>query len=215
MTDLWPEGQGPVLTIATLLWDANEASQSFSRIYDERWVEKLYRGFARNLTVPFRFVCFTDRPRSFIEPIGQHQIRNAKPGYADCIQPYEIDGPMILVGLDTVVCGDCDGLADYCFDGDRIALPRDPYNPGQACNGVSLVPAGWSRIASEHRGENDMVHVRRYPHQILDDEFPEQVVSFKGQVERHGVGDARIVYFHGEKKPHQLKDHPLIRDHWI
>lgn len=215
MTALWPDGQGdPVLTVATLFWDSNEKSQTFSRIYDESWVEKLYRGFARNLSAPFRFICYTDRPRSFAEPIGQVQIRSQRPGYADCIQPYEIEGPMVLVGLDTVVCGDCDGLADYCFDGEVVALPRDPYNPAQACNGVALIPAGWTRIARDHRGENDMEWVRRFPHRYLDDDFPGQVVSYKGSVEKRGLGDARIVYFHGERKPHQLPDHPLIREHW-
>jgi hypothetical protein len=216
MTNLWPEQQGePVLTVATLFWQANEKGQSFSSMYDEGWVEKLYRGFSRNLTVPFRFVCYTDRPRSFIEPIAQRQIRSARPGYADCIQPYEIEGPMILVGLDTIVCGDCDGLADYCVDADRIALPRDPYNLAQACNGVALIPPGWTKIGREHRGENDMEWVRRFPHAYLDDAFPGQVVSFKGHVEKHGVGDARIVYFHGERKPHQLADHPLVKEHWL
>lgn len=215
MTTLWPEHQGePVLTVATLFWQANEKGQRFSSMYDESWVEKLYRGFARNLTVPFRFVCYTDRPRSFIEPIGQRQIKSERPGYADCIQPYEIEGPMILVGLDTIVCGDCDGLADYCVDADRIALPRDPYNLAQACNGVALIPPGWTKIGREHRGENDMEWVRRFPHAYLDDAFPGQVVSFKGHVEKQGVGDARIVYFHGERKPHQLPDHPLVKDHW-
>lgn len=215
MTQLWPEGQDTVLTVATLLWEANAGSQSFSRIYDERWVERLYRGFARNLSVPFRFVCYTDRPRSFIEPIGQRHIRSAVPGYADCIQPYEIDGPMILVGLDTIVCGDIDHLADYCQTGERIALPLDPYNPGQCCNGVALVPRGWTRIALEHDGANDMEHVRRYPHEVIDRLFPGHVQSFKGAVRDRGVQDSRIVYFHGLQKPHELPaGHPLL-EHWV
>lgn len=53
-----------VITVATLLWDANRHSQPFSSIYDEHWVERLYRGVARNLTQPFRFVCYVDRERA-------------------------------------------------------------------------------------------------------------------------------------------------------
>jgi hypothetical protein len=59
-----------------------------------------------------------------------------------------------------------------------------------------------------------MEWVRRFPHAYLDDDFPGQVVSYKGHVEKKGIGDARIVYFHGERKPHQLPDHPLVREHW-
>jgi hypothetical protein len=57
-----------MLHVVTLLWDANLHSQVFSRDYDESWVEKLYRGFARNLSEPFRFVVFTDRERTFRAP---------------------------------------------------------------------------------------------------------------------------------------------------
>ena len=44
-----------MLTVVAPLWDANEKSLSFSRCYDESWVEKLYAGFCRHLTRPFRF----------------------------------------------------------------------------------------------------------------------------------------------------------------
>ena len=102
-----------MITIATLLWDANVNSQPFSSMYDEAWVEKLYRGFARNLNAPFRFVCYTDRERKFSEAIHQRRLQSQAPGYGDCIQPYELDVPMMLVGLDTVIVGNLDHLAAY------------------------------------------------------------------------------------------------------
>ena len=203
-----------MLTVATLLWDANPTSFAFSRQYTEAWVERLYRGFARNLTRPFRFVCFTERPRTFAEPIHQMVALPERPNYGDCILPYVLGEPMILVGLDTIVCGNIDHLADHCFAADKIALPRDPYNLGQACNGVALVPAGMERIASEHRGENDMEWLRTFPHDFTDDLFPGDVVSYKGTVEKTGLKDAKIVYFHGLKKAHELSHLPWIQEHW-
>lgn len=203
-----------MITIATLLWQANGRSKSFSSMYDEAWVEKLYRGFARNLTQPFQFVCYVDRPREFAEPIGQRQIVSAKPSYADCVQPYEMGVPMILCGLDTVVTGNIDHLAASCFERTTIGLPRDPYNTAQACNGVCLVPEGMERVATEHRGQNDMDWMRQFPHGLLDDEFPGQVQSYKGAVKRQGLGDTRILYFHGKEKPHELDPgHPIL-EHW-
>lgn len=204
---------GALIIFSTLLWDANQHSQAFSAMYDETWVEKLYRGFARNTTQPFRFVCYVDRLRSFGWPIEQVQMKNPKPGYGDCIQPYELGEPMILVGLDTIITGNIDHLAEYCFTHRTIALPRDPYKPVQACNGVALVPAGHRHVWTDWRGENDMEHMRRRPHVFIDDEFPGHVVSYKGHVEKHGLGDARIVYFHGRRKPHELGD-GWIKEHW-
>ena len=83
-----------MITIACCLWDANEESFSFSR-YMESDVEKLYRGFARNLTVPFRFVCFTEKPRKFAEDIWQERLSAAEPGYDAMIEPFKLDEPSI------------------------------------------------------------------------------------------------------------------------
>lgn len=203
-----------MITIATLFWQANKRSLPFSSMYDESWVEKLYRGFARNLTVPFRFVCYTDRERTFSEDVLQKMIASPEPGYGDCIQPYEMGEPMILVGLDTIVCGNIDELADYCLHAPVIALPRDPYHPSRACNGVALVPGGNAKVWQDHTGENDMEWMRKQPHAFIDDLFPGKVISYKGRVMQHGVGSADIVYFHGEQKPHQLPNDPLILAHW-
>ena len=203
-----------MITIATLLWAPNGESFSFSRMYDESWVEKLYRGFARNLSRPFRFVCFTDRPRSFAESIEQEPIRGPL-GYAACIEPYRLDAPMILVGLDTVIVGNCDPLADYCLSADVLAVPRDPYHPARACNGVALVPGGQAaRMWNGFDGRNDMEWIRANPHAFLDDLFPGAVISYKVQARGRGIGGASIVYFHGKLKPHELSGEPFVRAHW-
>lgn len=203
-----------MLTVCTLFWDANRHSESFSSMYSTEWVERLYRGFASNLTVPWRFVCYTDREREFGWPIEQVRLKSAEPSYADCIQPYEMNVPMILVGLDTVVTGNLDHMAEYCMRAREIALPLDPYNRRQVCNGVALVPAGMEHIAKDHRGENDMEWLRKQPHKVIDELFPGQVQSFKGHVEANGLGDTRLCYFHGLKKPHELGSVPWVKEHW-
>lgn len=200
------------MIVATLIWDPNENSKTFSAMYDETWVKKLYFGFARNLDREFRFHVFTDKPRPLPAEIVQHQIEG-NPSYATCIQPYQLNEAMILVGLDTIVTANINHLADYCLTADTIALPRDPYNEKQACNGVALVPAGMRAVFDHHRGENDMEWMRKHPHKMIDDLFPGQVVSYKGHVKKRGLGDARIVYFHGEEKPHQL-DLQWVKEHW-
>lgn len=204
-----------MLTVATLLWQPNRASKEFSRMYDPSWVNKLYRGFARNLSIPFDFVCFVDQPYVFEHSeIRTGSILSRSPDYSTCIEPYRLDVPMILVGLDTIVTGDIRHLAEYCLTADTIALPRDPYCLSRACNGVALVPAGMQHIALNHRGENDMEWMRAHPHVFLDDLWPGQVVSYKGHVKQRGRGDARIVYFHGQEKPHQLVGVDWIAEHW-
>jgi hypothetical protein len=205
-----------VITICSLLWDANELSYPFSRMYDESWVTRLYDGFARNLNMQWRFVLFTDRRRDLPLAIRQEIMTSPKPGYGDCTEPYRLNVPMILVGLDTVITGPLNHMAQYCLRNDvPIALPRDPNQMEIACNGVALVPAGQQGVYDRWNGENDMIWMRKQKHAFIDDLFPGQVVSFKGTVKQHGLRDARIVYFHGAEKPHELTDEPWIRKHWL
>lgn len=203
-----------MITIATLIWEPNASSESYSRVYDESWVEKLYRGFARNLSKPFRFVVFTDRPRTFCEPIEQMPISAARPDYSTCIEPYRLNVPMILVGLDTVIVGNCDDLAEYCETAPTLAVPLDPFDKRQVCNGVALVPGGLAPIMWEgFDGRNDMEWVRANPHVVLDKLFPGRVVSYKGHAKKHGLEGVSIVYFHGLQKPHEISD-AWISEHW-
>jgi hypothetical protein len=67
-----------------------------------------------------------------------------------------------------------------------MALPRDPYAPQQACNGVCLIPAGHGYVYEDWDGTNDMEWMRRQEHVMIDDLFPGQVQSFKGAVRDQG-----------------------------
>lgn len=203
-----------MLYVCTLLWSPNRESHHFSKCYDESWVEKLYRGFARNLTRPFKFIVFVDRLRMFDEPIKQELLLHRPIHYGACMEPYRLNEPMILVGLDTVVTGNIDHFADYCLTADKLALPRDPYQTDKVCNGVALVPRGHRAIYDAWHGENDMAFLRaREDVVLLDDLFPGEIVSYKKHVRDRGLGKARIVYFHGKPKMHELDDKDILL-HW-
>jgi len=205
-----------MLKIVTLLWDANANSLEFSRGFDEIWVMKLYDGIARNLTKPYQFVLFTDRRRDLGDrDMLQILIDATEPGYGSCIEPYRLDDPMILMGLDTVITGNIDHLAEFCLTSSMMALPRDPYKPTRACNGVSLVPAGQRSIFEKWSGENDMDWLNCQKFKLIDSLFPGHVVSFKADAKNYGLRDARIVYFHGWEKPHEVAHNiEWIREHW-
>jgi len=196
-----------------MLWRPNRKSFDFSRMYDAGWADKLYRGVARHCAEPFRFVCYTDGGWTFGEPIEQKALRQAQPDYGACIEPFAEPGPLIVMGLDTIITGDLAPLIAYAKTADRLALPRDPFYPATVCNGVALVPPGHEWIAAQHDGQNDMQYLRGMDAVVLDDALPGLVVSYKGHVIDKGLGDARIVYFHGEAKAHEL-DHDWIKEHW-
>lgn len=208
-----------MLTVVSLLWDSNEKSQRFSKCYDESWVERLYTGFAENLTIPWRFVLFTDRLRDLNPHIKQEMIRAKTPDYSTCIEPFRYGVPMILVGLDTVITGSIDHLGAYCLMHDTLALPKDPYDKTRSCNGVCLIPQGHQYVYRNWQGQNDMEWLRLQKHAYIDDLFPGQVLSYKGDIQKKNNNElpdnARIVYFHGDDKPHELTELPWIKRHWL
>lgn len=113
---------------------------------------------------------------------------------------------MILAGLDTVIVGNVDFLFEH--QGGALLVPRDP-NTGRACNGVVRSPGGSFTLD----GSNDMDWTHRQPHVYFDDLYPGRVVSYKKHVKKQGLGDARIVYFHGREKPHEIEDE-FVKEHW-
>jgi hypothetical protein len=205
-----------MLIVATCFWDPTPESMEFSRCYSEAWVEKLYRGFKRNLTKPFRFVCFVDRERKFKEPIEQMPLEHRPIGYGSCIEPFKLNEPMIFCGLDTVIVGNCDKFANYCLEGRRIALPKHPFEE-LSINGVVLCPAGQRHIFDDWRGENDMEWMRQFPHDRLDEIWPGKIISYRGHVRGRpaSLNKARIIYFHGRAKAHELPHESFVRQHWV
>lgn len=203
-----------MLIVATMLWEPNKHSMAFSRMYDETWVEKLYRGFKRHLTVPFEFICFTDKERTFSEPEIKQEPIESELNYGAYIEPFKMNEPMMLVGLDTVITGNIDHLAKYCEEASKLAVPRDPFFPETVCNGVALIPGGHGWVYESHEGQNDMDYIRSLNVAVIDDLWPGEVVSFKGHVKDYGLEGARIVYFHGEQKPHELNLEWIERE-WV
>lgn len=207
-----------VLHVTCCLWDSNEKSQEFSKVYTEEWVDKLYRGFKRNLTVPFRFVCFTDKEREFGEKVvEQERLSTAVPDYGCLIEPFKLNEPMIVCGLDMVVVDRIDHMANYCLTKDKIAAPLHPAHAWRGfINPCVFVPAGHRRVFDEWRGENDMQWLNNFD--LVDTEvlWPREIRSWKLHDMRiRGPLGSRIVYWHGNPKPNKVsKTFPWVALAW-
>ena len=196
-----------MLTVATV-YHQGLIVPDWSTCYTPEWVDKLYRGVARNYTKPFRFVCLTDNAYKFQEDIETHSLWTTQWEKA-CIQLYGVQAKrLVLMGLDTIITGNVDHI--FAYNG-PLAVPRDPYTPERACNGVVLCPTRTDIVA--RTGISDMRILDYFDKEWLDDLFPGQIKSYKVNVLPQGLGDARIVYFHGEPKPHVLND-PWIQECW-
>jgi len=178
------------------------------------WVDKLYRGVARNYSHLFKFVCLTDGPYDFKEDIEIQPLTHTRWSTA-CLQLHAIKADrLVLMGLDTVIVGNLDKI--FMYDG-QLAVPRDPYRPQNPCNGVVLCPTR-NDIATLEGAQSDMAALESFKYDWLDDLFPGQILSYKVHVRDLGFtkppANARIIYFHGEPKPHNVNEQ-WIKDCWI
>ena len=204
------------VALAASLWDANEHSEAFSRNYDDTWAVKLFNGFRRHISLPHRCVLYTDRPRKvphFVQQVIQPDLGSN--GYGDVLRPFEMNEPMILVGLDTLIVGPIDKYAQWCLDNPgKLALPKHPYND-LSINGVQFWGGHDPSVFANWKGENDMAYMRTVPHERIDELWPGRVVSLKAHVIPNGPGSAHLVYMHGKQKADRLAENSAwVRYHW-
>ena len=209
-----------MITVACALFRGRDVPEHSLGIFTPEWVDRLYRGAARNTTRPFRLVCYTDQEYEFAEPVDQRPL--VMP-YRNCLALLECFredlGRVVFMGLDTIIVGNIDAVMDY--DGPLAMLP-DPLAP-RPCSGVMAYPYTpqiWEAFERDHEEisrssllggyPSDMTFLATQIHALIDDAG---IYSYKAHCRGGVPADAKIVYFHGWEKPHELR-HDWIREHW-
>lgn len=106
---------GPI-TIMCCLFDSTEVWPSSRKTYTTEWVNKLYRGFNRNLERPFRFVCITDLDGTWEPAIERVPFELERRNYFSILEAFRpdlVDGRVLLTGLDTVITGSMEDICGY------------------------------------------------------------------------------------------------------
>ena len=226
------EEYNPHITIVTSLFDGLSTGVPHSvGIYNESWVDKLYRGIERNYNGSFGFVCLTEQNRKFKEPIRQVRFLRSvdQYGWMSLMEQYRPDiciGKRCTMGLDTIITGPLDDIFDYSPE--KVAVCTDPYHPHLICNPLTLATPEFAEeiwniwLNNEQQilkectlfgAPSEMVLLRKLygDSPRLDKKFPGRIVSYKVDIVpmHRAVEDTSIVYFHGAPKQH------IINENWI
>ncbi len=112
------------VNIVTLKWGAR---------YGSVYVNKLFAAVRRHLSLPFRFVCFTDDPSGLEEGVESFPIPEVDieppalyTGWRKlCLfkKGLPIDGPCLFLDLDILITGSLDPF--FSFEPDKIPIIRD------------------------------------------------------------------------------------------
>lgn len=229
--------------VACLFTPPANTLPKWSRCYTPAWADRFARGVARH-SPRAEVVILTDYPADQFHA-GQTILPFTLPhrGWAQLIEmfrPEVVGEAAILCGLDTVFVGDL-APVERCVIASGYITPTDPYFPGQPTNAVVGVTAQYAdaiwkvwRHAS-HAGLpqgdeykmfgafSEMFWLARNTRTLarFDDALPGAVASYKATIRkfdgnRHLPRPVRIVYFHGQPKPHDLAESgvPWVADHW-
>ena len=178
-------------------------------VYDTAYVEKLYRGFKRNLTIPFDFICLVDKNYIFQEDIKAVRFKRSVDQYGwmslmEMYRPDLCEGIRFTIGLDTIITGPIDDIVTSSVS--KFAVCTDPMYPEQICNAVTLsTPEFCEEFWSMWEGNEDklipesklilenaapvpseMVLMRKYygDSPRIDKVFPNRILSYKVHVKQ-------------------------------
>jgi hypothetical protein len=198
--------------------------------YDATWVDKLQRGVQRNLTIPHRFVCFSDCEvnceRIELE-LGDHgfwsKMQMFKPGI--------LSGPTLYLDLDTVICNNLDDVID-CIQHEQFVMWIEAdknihssafmYWQGDHSylwdTYISEPLSHWQSLYSTPPLYGDQAIVSEYAqHTVLTDHCPENwfhIANYKDA--RRDLSQIKMLMFRKvSQKPSTMGYHPLVQTHWI
>ncbi len=234
-----------MIKIITCLFDGVICGIPHSiNIYDATWVDKLYRAIKRNTTKPFELICLVDKEYPIKEPVKQVKFTeqiNTSTGWSLIIESWRPDitsGNRITMGLDTIIMDNIDDILEIDND---IAMITDPYFPKEVCNPITWCSSKTANLIwnvwttkKEWVYENckmpgwnvvsEMILLRKLFDQNREvlrvDTIYEGIYSYVVHIIDNPdlIEKAKIIFFHGERKPHTLGAYPvddLIKPHWI
>lgn len=197
--------------------------------YNATWVEKLQRAVERNLTIPHRFVCFSDCE----VPCERIPLIEGDYGFWSKMQmfrPGVLIGPVLYLDLDTVICQNIDEIlkrikdqsfvmwleadknihssAFMFWQGDHSYL-WDIYkrHPVEHWASVYSVPPlyGDQAVISEHVN-----------HTLLTNHCPAEWFHIASHKDAHkDFSQVKLLMFRKTaQKPSTMSYNPLVQQHW-
>lgn len=203
--------------------------------YDAEWVRKLRDGVARNLTIPYRFVCLSDVD----VPCERIPLEHNWEGWWSKIfmfKPGVITGPTIYIDLDTVVCGNLDKIVDLEYDfamlrnfhqsdyvGSGVMWFKDAASvPHKVYNKFVRQPEAYiahhkRNVVGSHIGDQafvfNVLHGDGIEIPAIQDSF-KGIFSYKYHARKRLPEGASLIAFHGPPRLPDVKADWIDR-HWV
>ena len=202
------EAYKPKVKVVTALFDGRQTDVPHSTgIYNTAYVDKLYRGIKRNLTIPFDFICLVDKNYTFGEDINAVRFKRSVDQYGwmslmEMYRPDLCEGIRFTIGLDTIITGPIDDIVTSTVS--KFAVCSDPMYTNKICNAITLstpefceefwgmwegnedklIPESKLILENAAPVASEMVLMRKYygDSPRIDKVFPNRILSYKVHV---------------------------------
>ena len=212
------EGSAP-LTVVCVLKSGGE--------YGPRYVEAMRNMVSRHLTLPHKFICFSDMG----EGPGFQPLKYGMPGWWSKLELFQVKGPVLYFDLDTVLLGNIDRMGKAA-----MAMPENTMQMLTPFNAKRREAGEWASGVMAWHG--DFRYLLDGPPQDKQHPFYkgwDQVYIFT-ELLKHGVpiaavnrsasiysskrhcqngvpAGAEIICFHGNSRPHNTNV-AWVKDNW-
>ncbi|HEU0118112.1 MAG TPA: 6-hydroxymethylpterin diphosphokinase MptE-like protein, partial [Alphaproteobacteria bacterium] len=214
--DKWRWSFDPTVHFVAVKWGTK---------YSADYVNILFDMVKRNLPKGFgyRFTCFTEDATGLDEGIDIQPLPEGVIGWWNKLylfkkRLFDEGERIVFLDLDTAITGNIGDIASYKGE---FATLRDFYRPRGLQSSIMLWRSGfgnhiWDMFLTANKPDiegGDQAWIERVnPNaDILQDLFPGAFASFKERGQIEPPPGTKIVCFHGDPRPHQVKDNWVER----
>lgn len=227
-----------MLDIVCFYWKGTDRPTWHDQELGVQYINRLYAGVCRNLTLPFKFTCFLQEglPKEGIDS-GVTVRYFDSPSWKGCLPKLKafdhsngFQGRVIVLDLDLVITGNLDEM--FSYNGRFMTrstfrkLPKTLSGGDIVFFGAGTMPF-WEVLNAEPEkveeitGGRERFVYRKFFSKIGMDfvqlQYPNQIFSYKRHVARSNnklSPNCRIVSCHGRPRPHEINA-PFVKDNWI
>ncbi len=216
-----------LLTVVCVKWGTK---------YGAEYVNKLYRGVTRHLSIPHTFVCYTDDRTGLDGNIVVRELMDTQWSgwwnkaflFADSVSTGLKGSRVLYIDLDTIIVGDITPLAS--FSGDFIIWGtaglanedrEDGYNSSIMCWREGFGRVIYTGLCLLEQEVKQNIH--RFDHWLemiipnapcLQQVFPDLCIEYIASAQSELPKNAKIVSFPLDPKPHNASA-PWIKEAWV
>jgi len=197
-------------------------------IYDHRYVNATARNIRQNVTHPHEIVCITNDSSGITEVDRVVKMQHNWYKWWGKLEAFKPDVTTnkhaMMIDLDTVCLGNIDflcratdgfyGLRDfYNLEVFQTGLLKWTINDDTVAIYEKFVKTDFSKY--KDKGDHEWVGLEAKDKKFIQDAFPGEVCSYKKHLAHihKKFMDPSIVCFHGDPRPHTVKDH-FIKAVW-